>query len=141
MRKISGLLILTLLITACSGDKEVKRQSQESKTAREAFSVAESVRVSYAGKDFSGIAEKCTKEGYREIVDSIKHFDSVDLEFVPRWVEIEDSKVYLNVAWKGVWKAGDNTARERGMAVFLLEGRPLKISKILRGSPFRYPEW
>lgn len=140
VKKISGLFLMIILAAACGGNKDVKHQSQESRIAQEAFSAAESIRASYINKDFSGLAEKCTKEGYREIVDSVRHFDSADLEFTPRWVEIEDSKVYLNVSWKGVWRIGDNTARERGMAVFLFEGRPLRLGKILRGSPFRYPE-
>jgi len=44
------------------------------------------------------------------------------------------------VAWKGIWTVGGEITRERGSAVFLLEGSPLKISKVLRGSPFKYPE-
>jgi hypothetical protein len=64
----------------------------------------------------------------------------VELDFTPRWVEIEKSKVYLNVAWKGAWVVGKETVRERGMAVFLFEGTPLKLSKIVRGNPFKYPE-
>lgn len=140
MKKISVIFVVLFLVTACGGKKELKQVSRESNISREAFTVAETIRASYVKRDFSGIAEKCTKDGYRDIIDSIKHFDSVSLEFVPRWVEIEGSKVYLNISWKGVWKVGDDTTRERGMAVFLLEGKPLKLSKVIRGNPFQYPE-
>lgn len=132
--------IVLTLFASCGGKKEVKQVTQDSKVSQEAFAVAEALRASYVKKDFTSISDRCTKEGYRDIIDSIKHFDSVDLNFTPRWVEIEQSKVYLNISWKGSWTVGKDTTRERGMAVFLLEGTPLKLSKIVRGNPFRYPE-
>ncbi len=132
--------VLLTVVTACGGKKEVKQQSRESKVAQDAFSVAEAVRSAYTKKEFTAIAERCTKEGYKEIIDSIRYFDSVELEFTPRWVEIEKSKIYLNIAWRGTWNVGKETIRERGMAVFLLEGIPMKLSKIVRGNPFKYPE-
>jgi hypothetical protein len=132
--------ISLLFIVACGGKKEVKAVSRESTMAQDAFAVAEAVRDAYARKEFTAIVDKCTKEGYRDIIDSIRHFDSVDLTFTARWVEIEKSKVFLNVSWKGTWVVGKDTVRERGMAVFQMEGTPLKLSKIVRGSPFKYPE-
>jgi hypothetical protein len=48
--------------------------------------------------------------------------------------------VYLNVSWKGTWTVGQESFTERGMGVFLLEGAPLKLGKIVRGNPFKYPE-
>jgi hypothetical protein len=131
---------ILLFITACGGEKEVKKESYDYRITREAFSVAEALRTAYMKKDFSSIQQLSTKEGFSEIIDSIRHFESVDLTFTPKWVEIEKSKIYLNVAWKGIWIAGGETTRERGMAVFLLDGSPLKVSKVLRGSPFKYPE-
>ena len=131
---------ILLFISACSGEKEVKKESYDYRIAREAFSVAEDLRTAYVKKDFSSIQQLSTKEGYSEIIDSVRHFDSVDLTFTPKWVEIEKSRIYLNVAWKGIWITGDETTKERGMAVFLLDGSPLKISKVLRGNPFKYPE-
>lgn len=132
--------VLLALITACGGKKEVKQVSQESRVSQDAFSVAEALRSAYIKKDFNAVADQCTKEGYRDIIDSIKYFDSAELTFTPRWVEIEKSKVYLNIAWKGTWTVGKDTIRERGMAVFLLEGTPLKLNKVVRGNPFKYPE-
>lgn len=129
-----------VFMVACGGKKEVKTVSRESTMAQDAFAVAEALRSAYARKDFAAIADRSTKEAYREIIDSIKYFDSVELDFTPRWTEIEKSKVYLNVAWKGTWIVTKDTVRERGMAVFLLEGTPLKLSKIIRGNPFKYPE-
>lgn len=133
-------LAILVLVAACGGKKEVKQVSKESKISQEAFAVAEDLRAAYLRKDFKAIAERSTKEGYREIVDSIKNFDSAELIFTPRWVEIEKSKIHLNIAWKGSWTVGKDVVRERGMAVFQLEGEPLKLSKIVRGNPFKYPE-
>ena len=133
-------VLLLVFIAACGGKKEVKEVSQASRVSQEAFSVVELLRTAYLKRDFTVIADHSTTEGYREIVDSLKHFDSADLTFTPRWVEMEKSKVYVNVAWQGSWKVGKDTFRERGMAVFLFESMPLKLAKIVRGNPFKYPE-
>jgi len=133
-------VLLLALAAACGGKKEVKQVSQESRVAQESFSVVEELRIAYLKKDFTAIAGYCTTEGYREIVDSLKYFDSVDISFTPRWVEMEKSQVYVNVSWQGSWKVGKDTFRERGMAIFLFEGTPLKLANIVRGNPFKYPE-
>ncbi|MFN3480756.1 MAG: hypothetical protein ACK415_10270 [Thermodesulfovibrionales bacterium] len=138
--KIMSVFIVLFVLSACGGKKEVKQVSMESKIAQEAIAVIESIKELYIRKNFPPVAEKASQEAYKEIIDSIKYFDSVELNFTPRFVEIEQSKVYLNIAWKGTWSAGNETFRERGMAVFLLEGKPLRLSKILRGNPFKYPE-
>lgn len=134
-----GVIFLTL-ISACGGKEPVKQQSLDSRMSEEAFSIAEALRTAYVNKDFASVTDRCTQEAYKDFIDSIKFFDSVELVFTPRWAEIEKSKLYLNVGWKGSWIVGKETVRERGMAVFLFEGTPLKLSKIVRGSPFKYPE-
>jgi hypothetical protein len=138
--KVGALCAALLFMAGCGGKTEVKQVSQESRMAQDAFSVAEALRSAYTKKEFAAIADVSTKDSYKEIIDSIKFFDSVELDFAPRWVEIDKAKVYLNIAWKGAWVVGRDTVRERGMAVFQLEGTPLKLSKIMRGSPFKYPE-
>lgn len=127
------------LVTACGKD-EVKPASPENLVSHEAFSVAEALRSAYAKKDFSAARENSTPEGYRDLMDAVKHFDTVDMTFTPKWVDMDNNKVSLNVAWKGIWTVSGETYAERGMAVFLFEGKPLKLSKIVRGNPFRYPE-
>jgi hypothetical protein len=143
-RRLRVLLVplaLTLIFVAsCGGKKEVKQVSQESKLAQEAFSLAEKLRVAYEKRNFSAVQDLSTDDGFRDFTNSIRHFDSVDLSFTPRWVEIEKTTVYLNVSWKGTWTVGQESFTERGMGVFLLEGAPLKLGKIVRGNPFKYPE-
>lgn len=138
--RIISLIIVIFILSACGGKKEAKQVSMESEIAQEAISVMESIKELYIKKQLSAISERATQTGYKDIMDSIKHFDSAELTFAPRYIEIEQAKVYLNMAWKGQWTVGKETFRERGMAVFLLEGRPLRLSKILRGNPFKYPE-
>jgi hypothetical protein len=132
-------LITILLLTSC-GKGEVKQVSQESKIAQEAFGIAETIRDAYIKNDRETLERSSTKDGYKELLAVIKNFDSAELIFTPTWVEIEDSKVSLSVSWKGTWTVRSKMTEERGLAIFLLEGRPLKLAKVLRENPFRQPE-
>jgi hypothetical protein len=131
-------LILIFLLISCG--KEVKKVSQESAIAQEAFRLAETLRYAYVKNDRAVLEKNSTKEGYRELIGGIKSFDSVELTFIPRWVEIEDGAVYLNVSWKGTWTVTGKRTEDRGMAIFVLEGRPLKLARVLRANPFKQPE-
>lgn len=131
-------MVLSLL-WGC-GKGEVKQVSEESKMAQEAFRVADTIRTAYIENDRVILEENSTKDGYRELIGAIKSFEGVELTFAPRWVEIEDSVVYLTVSWKGTWIVRGKKTEERGMAIFVLEGRPLKLVRVLRENPFRQPE-
>lgn len=133
------VLIVVLLLTAC-GKGEVKQVSQESKIAQEAFRLVETIRNAYIKNDRETLASSSTKDGYRELIGAIKSFDSAELTFTPTWVEIENSVVYLNVSWKGAWIVRGTRTEDRGMAIFVLEGRPFKLARVLRANPFRQPE-
>ncbi len=142
MRKTALLLIILFaasLLFSC-GKKEVKFPSQESKTAEEVFTVTEKIRVAFAKKDLDTIRRYSTESGYKDITANKKPYESVELTFTPRWVEIEQTKVTLNVAWKSLWTAGGKKAEDRGMSIFVMEGRPLRLSGILRTNPFILPE-
>jgi len=134
------IYLITILLLVSCGKGEVKQVSQESKIAQEAFGLAETIRNAYIKNDIETLESSSTKDGYRELIGAIKTFDTADLTFTPIWVEIEGSKVSLSVSWKGIWIVRGKTTEERGVAVFLLEGRPLKLAKVLRENPFRQPE-
>ena len=134
------IYLITILLLASCGKGEVKQVSQESKIAQEAFGIAETIRDAYIKNDRETLERISTKDGYKELLEVIKNFDSAELIFTPTWVEIEDSKVSLSVSWKGTWTVRGKMTEERGMAIFLLEGRPLKLAKVLRENPFRQPE-
>lgn len=141
MRK-TALLLAVLFATVClfsCGKKEVKLASQESKTAEEAFALIEKTRDAFMKNDRDAIRENATESGYKDVTANRKSYDSVELDFTPRWVEIEQNKVTVNVTWKSKWTFGGKKTEDRGMAVFVLEGRPLKLSAILRTNPFIFP--
>lgn len=137
---LSILMLTSLLFLVACGKKEVKPVTDESKTAQEAFELADTLRKAYEKNDKSGLEENSTTEGYRELISAIKSFDRAELTFTPTWVEIKDSSVSLNISWKGTWTVRGTVTNESGLAVFVLEGSPLKLSKILRENPFRQPE-
>jgi len=139
MKKTLILLFIAVLSLLSCG-KEVKKVTDESKTAREAIALAEEIKEAYLKKDLAVIEKNTTKEGYREFLGAIKRFDKAELTFSSKWVEIEKTSVSMKIAWSGKWVVGEQTAEERGTALFIFEGRPLKLSRILRANPFRQPE-
>jgi hypothetical protein len=136
MKKIALLLLASLLLLSCGGKKEVKQVTQESKAATEAFGVAETIRNAFVKKDSATIQRNATEAGFKDITAGRQVFDSVDITFTPRWVEIEGDKILVNISWKSTWMRSGIKSDERGMAVFVMEGNPLKVTGILRANPF-----
>jgi len=141
--KLIGILLLLLtgglFLTAC-GKKEVKPVSQESQLTQEAFKIAETLKNAYLKNDRTNLEVNVTTNGYKELASGIKSFDSAELSFTPTWVEVQDSTVNLTISWKGTWVVKGKTIEERGLAIFILEGKPLKLAQIQRSNPFRQPE-
>ncbi len=135
------ILALVLALLAACAD-EVKKPSEDALMAEEAFGVAEGMRRAYVEKNFRGMKKYSTEDAYAEIARDIKKFKNVELEFKPRWVEIKaDGALHLYVSWNGSWTLGGGREEQRrGMALFELRGRPLKLAGIIRSSPFREPE-
>ena len=133
------LSILIIFLISC-GKKEVKKVSEESQVAQEAFHLAETIKNAYIENDRKALERNSTRNCYRELIGAIKNFESAELEFVPTWVEIDGSVVKLTVSWKGTWIVSDFKKDDRGTAVFVLEGQPLKLAQVLRANPFRQPE-
>lgn len=138
MKKVLLLLFVGVLLVSC-GKKEVKQVSQESKLTQEAFTLTETVKNAFMVKDNITLKKSSTEEGYRDITANAREYERVELTFTPRWVDIEGNQLHLNISWKSTWVASGRSTEERGMAVFVMEGIPLKISKILRGNPFVFP--
>jgi hypothetical protein len=139
MRKFLFIAMAVLLIGACT-KKEVKVQTEDSKLAVEAFALVENLREAYAKKNFSAFEGYATDRGLRDLNRDLGEFDKVELYFSPKWLEIEDERLVLNVAWEGTWTIRGREREEKGMAVFELTGRPLRLNKILRSSPFTNPD-
>jgi hypothetical protein len=134
------LILIALFFQISCGKKEVKPVSPESKLAQEAFALAETLKNAYSEKDMGTLEDNSTRDGYRELIGAIKNFERADLIFTPTWVEIKDSTVRLTISWKGTWTIKNITTEDRGIAIFVLEGSPLKLAKVQRADPFRQPE-
>ncbi|MCX7914172.1 MAG: hypothetical protein N2511_06260 [Thermodesulfovibrionales bacterium] len=132
--------LMVILLASCGGKKEIKKETEESKIAKEAFSVIETVKKAYTNKDLETILRHSTKEGAVSIIKDLKRFDTVELTFKPIFTEIHTDKVLLNVSWQGKWQKEGKYLEDKGMAVFILVDKPLKIDKILRTNPFTLPE-
>lgn len=134
-----AVIIASLFVVSC-GKKEVKKVSEDSRVATEAFALIETVRKAYTGRDMTTLERSFTKDGYRAVSSGMKYFDSVSLTFAPALMEIEADKVQVNVSWKGTWRKLGKTTEQRGMAVFVLKEKPLKVDAVLNANPFVLPE-
>jgi len=134
------LVCFVLLLLVSCGKKEVKPVSPESKLAQEAFQLAEKLKEAYINKDKAVLEENTTADGYKELIRTVRYFDKTDLTFTPTWVEIKESTVSLTVSWKGTWTIGGKMNEERGLAIFILEGQPLKLVMVQRENPFSQPQ-
>lgn len=133
------ILLAMFSLVSCS-KKEVKQVTDDSKTAQEAIIVSEAIKDAYLKRNLMDIEKNATKEGYREVLGAMKSFDKAELTFMPKWIDMDKTSVSLKIAWNGTWVVKDQTTEERGLAIFVFEGRPLKLTRILRANPFRQPE-
>jgi hypothetical protein len=139
MRKLLFVAVAVLLLGACA-KKEVKVQTEDSKLAVEAFALAENMRQAYVNKNSEAFESYATDRGLRDVNRDLEDFEKVELSFTPKWVEIELERLVLNVAWEGTWTIRGRAREGQGMAVFELTGRPLRLNRILRSSPFKNPD-
>ena len=134
------IMLFMLLLPSCGGKKKIKPPSPEANIAKEAFKLAERIKDAYLRKDKTALKSLCTQNGYLTLIGSIKDFDSADIKFTPKWVDIESDRVILYEKWDGTWLLSGKEFREKGLAAFVLKGSPLKLDDILRANPFRQPE-
>ena len=120
--------------------KEVKQTTQESKSATEAFGIAETIKNAFVKKDSTTLQRNTTEAGMKDVMSGKQAYDSVDITLTPRWVEIEGEQMLVNISWKSSWTLSGRKSEERGMAVFVMEGNPLKLTRILRANPFKLQE-
>ena len=136
MKKIALLLLASFLLVSCGGKKEVKQVGQESKTATEAFGVAETIKDAFIKKDLATIQKNSTEAGFKNIAAGKQVFDNLDITCPPRQFEVQADQMMVNISWKSSWILSGRKIEERGMAVFVMEGNPLRVTKILRANPF-----
>ncbi|MBF0318137.1 MAG: hypothetical protein HQL04_08165 [Nitrospirae bacterium] len=137
MKKV--LLVLLIVLLSC-GKGEVKVTPEESRIAGSAMEVIEQIRQLYQGNAKSALKELSTPEGYLGHLSATKDFDTASLAFTSKWVDVKDSTIEVNVAWKGSWKKGDSVSNEKGLCTFVLTRQPMKLTRILGENPFNYPQ-
>ncbi len=139
LMKKAALVFVILFLAAACGKKEVKQQSADSLLTQEAFTVAERLREAFVKRDLEGVKLYATEDGLKDILISSSDAADVGLEFTPRWTEIEGSRINLYISWKSAWLVGGKKTEDRGLGLFVMDGRPLKVTKIQRANPFQYP--
>ncbi|MBF0336774.1 MAG: hypothetical protein HQL05_02990 [Nitrospirae bacterium] len=133
------VLIMLLFVLLSCGKDEVKITPDESKIAASVMNVIDQIRQLYQGHAKAELKELSTPEGYMGYLSATKDFDTASLTFTPKWVNVKDSTVEINVAWKGVWRKGDDVVNEQGICIFVMTRQPIKLLQILRENPFNYP--
>ncbi|MCI4625993.1 MAG: hypothetical protein L3V56_08525 [Candidatus Magnetoovum sp. WYHC-5] len=128
--------LLLLFIISCSKKEKVKPEPLESKVATQAITTINELKDAYESMDMSKAQKFTTNQGFKNFQDSIKEFQSVDLEFTPKWVDISDGTIKVYIAWNGTWSHSGTKSTENGLAVFTLKGNPPVVDEILRTNPF-----
>ncbi|MBF0459615.1 MAG: hypothetical protein HQK99_17140 [Nitrospirae bacterium] len=138
MRKTVLFFLFIVIISSCS-KKEVKVQPGDSIRARAAIEQLQKIREYYVSKDAEGLRSMTTSEGFKTVAANMNNFDSAELKLSIRWVDIKDNSTVVLAAWDGQWKQSSQSMTEKGTAMFVFTGTPLKLDAILRDSPFNYP--
>lgn len=128
-------------IFACS-KSEVKKPSEEAIIAKEAIELVNTIKEAYMNNNEDKIRELSAND---EVIKKISFSGKPsDLEFIFRWIEIKDNKAEVYVSWKALWKSVAKVTVEdskyiesKGFCLFILEGKPFRLVKILRENPFQ----
>jgi len=137
--KRAFLFILILLITStgCAVKEEVKL-SEESVTARNAISAVDAIKDAFIKKDRAAIQEKVESGLSYEILNGLT-FDSADMSFTVRMINISSLKVMVHLNWHGTWITGGSEARDRGVGIMVFNKDTMKLSQVDGDNPFHFP--
>ncbi len=133
-------LLFTIISSSCS-KKDVKKTPEEGINARNAINFVERLKSVYMNKDESSL------EPFVESTDVLAKYFSfstkpIKLDFTPRWVEIEGSRIDVYISWKGIYPVNQKEVELRGFALFVLSKEDsgkdsFVLKKILRENPFK----
>ena len=133
-------LICVLALAAGCSKKQIKPVPEGAAYFNKANNIVQALGSGYAAKNAPAIKAVSTDKGFNEIVPNFGRFDSAHITFATKWINVGNKNVIVNVAWKGVWTKNGKKDSQQGMAVFELEGHPLKFNSVLTGNPFIYPQ-
>lgn len=136
---IALLLVVSFLFIWGACSKEVKQPSEDSLLALEALALIDSIKSAYVRKDLDSLRKFTTEEGFDALRKDIKDFESAELSFTPKRVEIDGERLSVNLMWEGKWKAEGLSTAAHGLAVFVFVGKPLMLQAIELSNPFGRP--
>lgn len=127
------LIILVSVFLGCSSKEKVK-PSDDSQLTTEALNNIDTLKTAYEGKDWDAFRSRLAP--VLAINSKEPSFEKAELSFSPRMVDINNSDVMVSLNWMGEWVIRGKERRDRGVAVFVFEGTPLKLSRIEGDNPF-----
>ncbi|GMR03329.1 MAG: hypothetical protein BMS9Abin21_163 [Thermodesulfovibrionia bacterium] len=128
------LIIFVSIFLGCSSKAKVK-PSADSKLTIEALNSIDTLKTAYEGKDWDAFRSRLAPVLTRKISKE-PSFEKTELSFSPRMVDINNSDVMVSLNWMGEWVISGKEKRDRGVAVFVFEGTPLKLIRIDGDNPF-----
>lgn len=133
------ILICTAFLVGCG--TQAKRPSQDVLIAGQVLKHVERLRMAYSARDMVAMEALIMPEAFREIRYGVKQFSSVDITMEGQWIDIkEDGSIEVRISWAGRWHIDRSLeATDKGVAVFVLSGSPLRLEKVRGLSPFAAP--
>lgn len=138
MKRICAFLTVVVLILIGCGGKEKIKPSADSIITQNSLRVIETVKDAYQKKDRTALQENMSPELSEDIAKKLS-FESAVLSFTPRMVKLKGSLITINLNWYGTWTIQNKTIKNRGVAVFVLEGDPVKLVRVEGENPFLTP--
>jgi cell division septation protein DedD len=134
MKKLyTSIIILGLILLGCGKDQV--KPSADSTLTQQALNSIRTIITAYEEKDRNTLRNHLAPGIADSILEELS-FEKAELSFVPRMVRIIGPAVNINLTWQGTWTIQGNGMKNRGIAVFVLEGEPLKLVKVEGDTPF-----
>lgn len=132
------LIVIVLLSFGCSKDKV--KPSEDSLIATQAIENINIVKDAYLQKDKTTLQTHAASNASEDIINNM-YFEKAEMEFNPRFINITESAVKVNLNWQGAWWiAAERKLDSRGAVNFFLDKDTLKLIKIDGDSPFQIPQ-
>ncbi len=130
-------IILILTLSGCGGKDKVK-PSADSLLATGAINAINAIKTAYQEKERESLQNHLAPEIAESTLKEL-FFDKAELSFTPRMVRIDASIIMVNLTWQGTWVIKGSDIKDRGVAVFVLEGSPMKLVRVDGDNPFHIP--
>ncbi len=125
---------LVILFFGCSKKEEIK-PSEDSLMSLEAISVVNVVKAAYQEKNRDVLQNRLDALLAENVLQGLV-FEKADLRFTTRVIRIKGPAVTVQMNWQGTWEINGKAIKNRGIAGFVLEGRPMRLKQINGDNPF-----